>query len=106
MAVAVHALTFAPAYVSGIFGASVQRRKAASKLPEQNSALHAITSRLHKLKLGDPMCTDPEIGPITTRPQTEKVRHYIDPAKSEGALCFAGLRRVKTWAAADSSDIQ
>ena len=95
MAVAVRALTFAPAHVSGIFGASARSRKAAWKLPVQNSVRHAITRRLRTLNLGDPMRTDTEIGPIATGPKIEKVRHYIDPVTSEGALCFTGLRRVR-----------
>ncbi|WP_114224709.1 aldehyde dehydrogenase family protein [Paraburkholderia hospita] len=95
MVVAVHALTFAPAHVSGIFGASARSRKAAWKLPVQNSVRHAITRRSRTLKLGDPMRTDTEIDPIATRPQIEKVRLYIDPATSEGALCFTGLRQVR-----------
>ena len=89
MAVAVHALTFAPAYVSGIFGASVRSRKAAWKLPVLNSVRHAITRRLRTLNLGDPMRTDTEIGSIATRPQIKKVRHHIDP-NIRGRVVFRG----------------
>jgi (Z)-2-((N-methylformamido)methylene)-5-hydroxybutyrolactone dehydrogenase len=42
------------------------------------------------LKLGDPMLADTEIGPIATPPQYEKVLHYIDVAKADGARCVLG----------------
>jgi aldehyde dehydrogenase (NAD+) len=87
MAVAVLAQTPTPAYVSGIIGAPVQSRKACSKFLVQNSIRHAFTRRSRKLKLRDLMRMDTEIGPIATRPQFEKVLHYIDPATSEGAMC-------------------
>jgi len=82
--------------VSGIFGASGQMCTAGSRLLVQNSIRQAFTERLlgiaGKLKLGDPMRLDTEIGPIATRPQFDKVLHYIDLAKSEGAQCVLGGR--------------
>ncbi|CAD6516249.1 aldehyde dehydrogenase [Paraburkholderia metrosideri] len=82
--------------VSGIFGASGQMCTAGSRLLVQNTIRHAFTERLlgiaRKLKLGDPMRTDTEIGPIATRPQFEKVLRYIEIAKSEGAQCVLGGR--------------
>lgn len=42
-------------------------------------------------RMGDPLRTDTHVGPITTRPQYEKVLGYIDIAKKEGApLLFGG----------------
>jgi (Z)-2-((N-methylformamido)methylene)-5-hydroxybutyrolactone dehydrogenase len=80
--------------VSGIFGASGQMCTAGSRLLVQNSIRQAFTERLlgiaRKLKLGDPMRADTEIGPIATRPQFEKVLRYIEIAKSEGAQCVLG----------------
>jgi aldehyde dehydrogenase (NAD+) len=82
--------------VSGIFGASGQMCTAGSRLLVQNTIRHAFTERLlgiaRRLKLGDPMRTDTEIGPIATRPQFEKVLRYIELAKSEGAQCVLGGR--------------
>lgn len=69
-------------------------RTAGSKLLVQNSMRHVFTRRSRKLKLGDPMRMDTEIGPVATRPQFEKVLHYIDPAKSEGAMCSQGTATV------------
>ena len=80
--------------VSGIFAAAGQMCTAGSRLLVQNSIRPAFTERLvqmaRTLKLGDPMRPDTHIGPISTRPQFEKVLHYIDLAKTEGARCLLG----------------
>ncbi|RZL90728.1 MAG: aldehyde dehydrogenase [Variovorax sp.] len=80
--------------VSGIFAAAGQMCTAGSRLLVQNSIRPAFTERLvemaRTLKLGDPMRPDTDVGPIATRPQFEKVLHYIDLAKTEGARCLLG----------------
>ncbi len=80
--------------VAGIFGAAGQMCTAGSRLLVQNSIREAFTERLlemaRHLRLGNPMAADTDIGPIATRPQYEKVLHYIDLAKSEGARCVLG----------------
>lgn len=80
--------------VSGIFGAAGQMCTAGSRLLVQNSIKEAFTEKLlgmaRSLKLGDPMKADTEIGPIATPPQYEKVLHYIDLAKADGARCVLG----------------
>ena len=80
--------------VAGVFGAAGQMCTAGSRLLVQNSIRQEFTERLlamaRKLKLGDPMAPDTEIGPIATPPQYEKVLRYIDVANSEGARCLLG----------------
>ena len=80
--------------VAGIFGATGQMCTAGSRLLVQNSIREAFTARLtemaRNLRLGDPFSADTQIGPISTPPQYEKVLHYIDLAKSEGARCVLG----------------
>ncbi|BDB27850.1 aldehyde dehydrogenase [Cupriavidus sp. P-10] len=80
--------------VAGIFGAAGQMCTAGSRLLVQNSIREAFTERLlemaRHLRLGNPMAADTDIGPIATRPQYEKVLHYIDLAKAEGARCVLG----------------
>ena len=80
--------------VAGIFGAAGQMCTAGSRLLIQNSIKEEFTQRLlakaRNLKLGDPMSVDTEIGPIATPPQYEKVLHYIELGKSEGARCILG----------------
>jgi aldehyde dehydrogenase (NAD+) len=41
-------------------------------------------------KMGNPMSLDTQVGPVTTRPQYEKVLSYIDVGKSEGAKLRLG----------------
>lgn len=80
--------------VSGIFAAAGQMCTAGSRLLVQNSIKEKFTERLlnlaRNLKLGDPMRSDTEIGPIATTPQYEKVLHYINVAKEDGARCILG----------------
>ena len=40
--------------------------------------------------MGDPMSYDTQVGPVTTRPQYEKILGYIDIAKNEGAELLMG----------------
>ncbi|TAL93176.1 MAG: aldehyde dehydrogenase [Paraburkholderia sp.] len=80
--------------MSGIFGAAGQMCIAGSRLLVQNSIKAAFTERLidiaHGIKLGDPMHPETNVGPIATPPQFQKVLHYIDVAKAEGARCILG----------------
>ena len=82
--------------MSGIFGAAGQMCIAGSRLLVQNSIKPAFTERLiaiaRGIKLGDPMHPETNVGPIATRPQYEKVLHYIDVAKADGARCILGGR--------------
>ncbi|MCJ2025226.1 aldehyde dehydrogenase [Methylobacterium sp. J-067] len=80
--------------ISGIFAATGQTCIAGSRLLVQNSIREDFTARLIELaksaKLGDPMDSGTNIGPITTPPQYQKVLDYIAVAKKEGARCVFG----------------
>lgn len=80
--------------VAGIFGAAGQMCTAGSRLLVQNSIREAFTERLlemaRTLRLGDPMQADTQVGPIATPPQYQKVLHYIEVAKQDGARCILG----------------
>jgi len=80
--------------VGGIFGAAGQMCTAGSRLLVQNSIRQEFTERLlamaRNMKLGDPMLPDTEIGPIATPPQYDKVLHYIEVARADGARCILG----------------
>lgn len=80
--------------VAGIFGATGQTCMAGSRLLVHASIHDEVVSRLVKfmetVRLGDPRLPDTDIGPVSTMPQIEKVLHYIDVAKSEGATCVLG----------------
>ena len=80
--------------VSGIFAATGQSCIAGSRLLLQESIHDAFLEKLLAIaktaRLGDPMSPDTQIGPVTTRPQYEKVLGYIDIAKKEGAKLLLG----------------
>lgn len=80
--------------VSGIFAATGQTCIAGSRLLLQDSIHDEVVERLLVLartaRMGDPMAPDTQIGPITTRPQYDKVLTYIDIARSDGAQLLLG----------------
>ncbi|MEJ2410127.1 MAG: aldehyde dehydrogenase [Novosphingobium sp.] len=82
--------------ISGIFAATGQTCLAGSRLLVQRSIHDALVERLVKVasdaRIGDPMSMDTHVGPVTTAPQYEKVLHYIDIARQDGATCALGGR--------------
>ena len=80
--------------VAGIFAATGQTCIAGSRLLVQDSIYDELVQKLVNLsktaKMGDPMSGDTQIGPVTTRPQYEKILSYIDIAKNEGAKLLMG----------------
>lgn len=80
--------------VSGIFAATGQTCIAGSRLLLQESIHDEFVEKLAALaktaRMGDPMNTDTQVGPITTRQQYDKVLSYIDIAKNEGAQLILG----------------
>ena len=80
--------------VSGIFAASGQTCLAGSRLLLQSSIHDAFVEKLvafaSTARLGDPRQPDTEVGPVTTRPQHERVLRYIETAKRVGATCVLG----------------
>ncbi len=85
--------------ITGIFSAGGQTCMAGSRLLLQESIHDEFVERLLKIaqkaKAGDPTNPETEVGPIATRPQFEKVMHYIGIAKDEGARCIAGGRALQ-----------
>ncbi|MCC6466813.1 MAG: aldehyde dehydrogenase [Alphaproteobacteria bacterium] len=80
--------------ISGIFAATGQTCIAGSRLLLHESIhdefLRKLVAFARTARMGDPLSLDTQIGPVTTRPQFEKVLHYIEVAKSEGATCVLG----------------
>ncbi|MFQ5954970.1 MAG: aldehyde dehydrogenase [Kiloniellales bacterium] len=80
--------------VSGIFAATGQTCIAGSRLLLQESIHNRFMDRLVAFagtaKMGDPANEDTQVGPVTTRPQYQKILDYIDVAKEEGATCVLG----------------
>ena len=84
--------------ISGIFAATGQTCIAGSRLLVQrrihDQFLDRLVSFAKTARMGDPMQRDTQIGPITNQPQLEKVLHYIDVAKGEGATPVLGGGRA------------
>src|SRR3982751_6870008 len=80
--------------ISGIFAASGQTCIAGSRLLVQRSIHDQFVEKLvafaRTAKMGNPMSTDTQVGPVTTPPQYKKVLDYLDIAKGEGAKAVLG----------------
>jgi aldehyde dehydrogenase (NAD+) len=80
--------------ISGIFAATGQTCIAGSRALIQRSIHDAFVERLLALaktaRMGNPLELTTQVGPITTRPQYEKVLDYIRIAQNEGAQCRLG----------------
>ena len=80
--------------ISGIFAATGQTCIAGSRLLVQQSIHDKFVKRLLEVagaaKIGDPMSSDTHVGPVTTQPQYEKILHYMNVAREDGATCVLG----------------
>ena len=80
--------------ISGIFAATGQTCIAGSRLLVQRSIHDEFIKRLLEVagaaKIGDPMSPDTHVGPVTTQPQYEKILHYMNVAREDGATCVLG----------------
>jgi (Z)-2-((N-methylformamido)methylene)-5-hydroxybutyrolactone dehydrogenase len=80
--------------ISGIFAATGQTCIAGSRLLVHQSIHNSFSDRLVAMastaRMGNPMNPDTEVGPVTTRPQYEKILNYIGIAQKEGAQLALG----------------
>jgi (Z)-2-((N-methylformamido)methylene)-5-hydroxybutyrolactone dehydrogenase len=80
--------------VAGIFAATGQTCIAGSRALIHRSIHDEFVERLLDLakmaRMGDPLDLSTQVGPVTTRPQYEKVLRYIQIAREEGAVCRLG----------------
>jgi (Z)-2-((N-methylformamido)methylene)-5-hydroxybutyrolactone dehydrogenase len=85
--------------ISGIFAATGQTCIAGSRLLVHRSIHREFVERLvafaKTARMGDPMSLDTQVGPVTTRAQYDKVLHYIDVARQDGAKCVLGGTSAK-----------
>ena len=84
--------------ISGIFAATGQTCIAGSRLLVQQSIhdefLDKLVAFARTAKMGNPMNADTQIGPVTNKPQFEKILRYIEIAKDEGARAVLGGGRA------------
>ncbi|MFN6963679.1 MAG: aldehyde dehydrogenase [Pyrinomonadaceae bacterium] len=53
-----------------------------------------FVQRVSKLKVGDPLADDTDVGAIVSRPHFEKIMSYIDLAQQEGGRILTGGKQV------------
>ena len=80
--------------VSGIFAATGQTCIAGSRLLVHESIHDRFLEKFLALaataRMGDPMDLSTQVGPVTTRPQYDRILSMIEMAKREGATCVMG----------------
>jgi aldehyde dehydrogenase (NAD+) len=80
--------------ISGIFAATGQTCIAGSRLLVQASIHDQFLDRLvafaRTARIGNPMSPETQVGPVTNKPQLEKILKYIEVAKGEGARAVLG----------------
>jgi (Z)-2-((N-methylformamido)methylene)-5-hydroxybutyrolactone dehydrogenase len=83
--------------ISGIFAATGQTCMAGSRVLVHDDIYDefcaALTERTNNIKLGNPLDPDTEMGTVACQSQFDKVLHYIELAKQEGARLAAGGAR-------------
>ncbi|HLK49033.1 MAG TPA: aldehyde dehydrogenase [Bryobacteraceae bacterium] len=80
--------------VSGIFAATGQTCIAGSRAlihrPIHDLFVERLLALAQTARMGNPLELSTQVGPVTTKPQYEKVLEYIRIAKEEGAVCRLG----------------
>ncbi len=80
--------------VAGIFGASGQSCVAGSRLYLQDSiadqVLDNLVGQASRIRIGDPLEDDTQMGPLATTGQLRHIENQIDIARSEGAEIHHG----------------
>jgi (Z)-2-((N-methylformamido)methylene)-5-hydroxybutyrolactone dehydrogenase len=84
--------------VSAILAATGQTCIAGSRLLLHRSIhdrfLDRLLSMARTARMGDPQLPTTQVGPVTTMPQLEKILHYIEVAKADGAQLMLGGGRA------------
>ena len=85
--------------LSGIFGASGQSCVAGSRLLLQDTIADAFLARMvamaGQIKIGDPLATETEMGPICTQGQLDCIEREVARAIAEGGRVLCGGARVE-----------
>ncbi len=85
--------------ISGIFAATGQTCIAGSRLLVQESIHNEFVDRLVEFaktaKMGDPRSMETQVGPVTTQPQYEKILHYLEVAREDGAELVLGGHKAE-----------
>ena len=83
-----------PGAMAGIFGASGQTCIAGSRLLVQRgvyrTVVEQIAERARRIRLGDPLDPATEMGPVAYKAQLDRIMHYVDLGRAQGAQLLAG----------------
>jgi phenylacetaldehyde dehydrogenase len=89
----------AAAVASGIFFNQGQTCTAGSRLYAHASCfdrvVSSITDAARKLKVGDGLLPDSDLGPLVSQEQWDRVNSYVDIGRAEGASLLVGGKRPK-----------
>ncbi|MDD3042133.1 MAG: aldehyde dehydrogenase family protein [Methanosarcinaceae archaeon] len=84
----------------GAFGTTGQRCTATSRLILHEGVREEFSSRLlektEKLKVGDGLLPETEVGPVINRAQLEKIESYVRIGQEEGAKLLSGGKRANS----------
>ncbi|MES3000061.1 MAG: aldehyde dehydrogenase [Pseudomonadota bacterium] len=82
--------------LAGIFAATGQTCLAGSRALVHVDIMETFTAALvekaRRIRIGDPLDPETEMGTVSCRMQYDKVMHYIEVAKAEGATLLSGGR--------------
>lgn len=96
--------------VAGIFAATGQTCAAGSRVLVHTDIydefVAALVERAASIRLGDPLASDTEMGPVAFPAQLEKVQRYIEIASHDGAELLSGGRRPHDSRLADGLFIE
>jgi acyl-CoA reductase-like NAD-dependent aldehyde dehydrogenase len=86
--------------LAGIYGNNGQQCLAGSRILLQRGIADAFIERFvarsRRIRLGDPLHPDTEIGPLAFRDHMERVLSFVDVARADGATLLTGGRRADT----------
>jgi acyl-CoA reductase-like NAD-dependent aldehyde dehydrogenase len=86
--------------LAGIYGNNGQQCLAGSRILLQRGIADAFIERFvarsRRIRLGDPLHPDTEIGPLAFRDHMERVLAFVDVARTDGATLLTGGRRADT----------
>ncbi len=86
--------------IAGIFAANGQTCIAGSRLLVQRGIhdrfVDALVETMRNVKVGNPMETETQVGPIANVPQYEKILEFMAAADREGARCVLGGKAMDT----------
>ena len=84
--------------MAGVFAATGQTCIAGSRVlveaPIYDKVAELLVSRARKIRPGDPLDANSQLGPLASRGQLDKVLSYFEIARKDGLNCHTGGKRI------------